>query len=329
MQNLLNLVSLFYIMNLNVNINDNVYEVLEEILQKRDFSKVEAIERAIIYLSDFLDGCIYDDGEEAIKRGVTYYLDFTNSWNFNKKEERIEENCKEEKCKSKFDGDLDPEFKFTISVKLQSIMNMCTVNFNVKTERDRFIIMYNEQDHKMMYPLTITFKQVRSGNLTFVHGGLWYKIKNYLFSVIDHYYPHVRVTKYRINFMKKFIKKFTILANQFVEMRRQIEDELGPLPHIFSTFLECELPRTQDELYYINGNALKMYNAKAKINRWATIRNLDELAYMISQSFPKLEYSTARKQYRDIHGNKKRGIVLVCDLHAIAHELYNKLNQLM
>jgi len=284
-------------MILNLNINDNVYEVLERILQKQNYSKVEAIERAIIYFSDFLDGWIYDDGEEVVERAVVYYHDFIDGWKFNKKEGRIEEKCEKEKCKSKFNGDLDPEFKFVISVKLQSIMNMFTVNFNVKTERDRFIIMYSEQDHKMMYPLTITFKQVQSDNLTFAHGGLWYKIKNYLFSVIDQYYPRVRVTKYRINFMKQFIKKFIILANYFVEMRRQIEDELGPLPHIFSTILEYELPRTRDGLYIINRNTLKMYNAKAKT---------DELAYKISQSFPKLEYNTARKQYRDIHGNKKR-----------------------
>ena len=225
--------------------------------------------------------------------------------------------------------DLNPEFRAMLPVPLKGALKSYTVIFIIKTARDRFIIQDKMANNRVYYSITITFKQIQNGNLYSNYTGLWYKLKEFLFTVLDRWYPTIQVTKYRLVFVKEFIKRFNNLAPSIIEARIQIENEVGPLPYIVFTLLELELPRPSDGLDIINRNALKMYNAKAKINRWATIRNLDELADMISQKFPKLKCSTARKQYRDIDGKKKRGIVLVCDLHAIAHEIRNILNQLL
>ena len=70
-----------------------------------------------------------------------------------------------------------------------------------------------------------------------------------------------------------------------------------------------------------------MYNRKAQTNRWSKIKNLDELAYYISQRFPKYKCSAVRKQYKDTNGKNQRRMVIACDLYSIAKEISNKLDQ--
>ncbi len=224
------------------------------------------------------------------------------------------------------DFDLDPEIPFDFVVPLYGFRNTPRMRFVVKTAGDRFVISHQSNDFNEIEIITITFKQVQSGNLYTKYSAVWYKIRGALFALFDLDYPFVRVVEQRIECVELFVNKFRTLAFEVISTRNKINDALGPLPFIFSTFIELTMPRTNDGLYIIDGNALRMYNARAKRNRWATIRNLDELAYYISQTSPSQGCSVARRQYHDINGSKRRGMVIACDLFGIARDIEQALD---
>ncbi|MFX1339953.1 MAG: hypothetical protein ACFFDK_15180 [Promethearchaeota archaeon] len=233
-----------------------------------------------------------------------------------------------ESNKEEMSIDLNPEFRFMMTMNLDVFFKSCKVNFFVETARDRFIIWYQTPDRQIYSPLMITFKQVLRGDLTHKHCDLRYKIRGNLISIFKKWYPEMNIKKYQNEIVEKFAFQINNLALNFIEARQQIELELGPLPQAFSTFLEINLPKTSERLDIIDRNALKMYNEKAQANRWLKIRDLDELAYYISQKLPEYKCSAARKVYRDINEIRQRRKIVMCDFQSIANEISNRLDQL-
>ena len=87
--------------------------------------------------------------------------------------------------------------------------------------------------------ITISFKQIQKGNLFSKYSGLWYKLRGALFSLIDQWYPAVRVTEARVVFVKRFQRTFYLIASEYIFVRNEVESALAPLPHAFSFRAFC------------------------------------------------------------------------------------------
>jgi hypothetical protein len=162
--------------------------------------------------------------------------------------------------------------------------------------------------------MTISFKQVKRGNLLSRYNGLWYKIKGAMVSFIERHFPFIEVTQHRIKFVEAFIQQFKGDAMDIVRVREQIHDRLGALPFIFGELMEWPMPRTDEGEFIINSNAVRRYNTKARRKKWPTMRSVDELAFMMSQVVPECPAEVTRKQCTDVNGSVKRGKVITCDL---------------
>ena len=224
---------------------------------------------------------------------------------------------------------LNPELTHEFWVELHGETKSGVVEFVSTTARDRFEISHVPPGQPASQFIKIAFKQVQNGNLYSMYNGLWYRLKGALFSIVQQWYPFVKVTKHRLNFVKQFQLIFGKFANNAITIRTEIEEKLGPLPYAISTMLGIELPQTRDRLYIIDGGALKFYNTKARFKKWQIIGSLDVLAYYISQIFPAFKCGTERKRYSDINEISRDRIVLACDLISVASEIERALNQLM
>lgn len=218
---------------------------------------------------------------------------------------------------------LNPEVSFEIKVPLYHYAKKYDIWFEVGTARDKFVV----SDENGTEIMTITFKQVKSGNANY-KSGLWYKIKGALCIFIEDEYPAVKITNDKLAFVESFARQFQKEARDIMARRTRIENELGALPRAFQTFIELDLPHANDGLEIIDSNALAWYNTKARRNKWQTIRNLEELAFIISQTFPQFQCRAARTQYTDTDGTTQRKVAIKCDIIAIARAIEAKLDEL-
>ncbi len=218
---------------------------------------------------------------------------------------------------------LNPEVSFDIVVPLYHYTTKYDVRIDVGTARDKFVV----RDEMGTEIMVVSFKQVRSGNANF-KSNLWYKIKGTLFAFVEERYPSARITKEKEAFTEEFTAQFRKKAKKIMAIRARIEDELGALPHAFQAFIDQVLPRANDGLAIVDGSALMRYNDKAKRKRWPTLRNLEELAFLISQAFPSFQCRAARTQYIEKNGNRQRKVAIKCDVTAIAREIERILDEI-